>query len=227
METLSNLLLKEINGKMRYVRMSSPKAEPPLPRKDQITLCKPDCNVCFGAGWVREDHPLSHPLFGKLTACPNADPYVAYGEKLGIDRKDLELSWASIVFRQEANTREAVNSILEVIQLGSGWVYLHGGYGLAKTMLLKIVVAEMLREGRTSAYARMAEVVENLRRAYDEKDNAQVEADARLKFWKNMPVLCLDEFDRLRNTEFETEKKFVLMDHRYDEEIQGHQTNRS
>jgi DNA replication protein DnaC len=201
----------EMGGKTRYVAASAPPS---------MNYCKPDCPICHGSIWVRQDVPVGHPDFGKLKPCPNADLYAIHGEKqLGVTRKELDASWSSIVYREDANTNEAVQAILDTLQNGQGWIFFHGGYGLAKTLLLKIVVAEMLRKGKLSAYARMAEVIENLRQAYSDKDNAQEEAGRRLDFWTTLPVLCLDEFDRLRPTEFADEKKFVLLDRRYEDAI--------
>lgn len=194
-------VMKEIAGKMRVVAGPAP-----VPQK---TYCKPDCPICHGALWVRQDLPVDHPDFGKLVPCPNADLFTIYGSRTGIDETERGLSWSSIVDREDSNVFEAVQTVQYILQKGYGWVVLHGGYGLAKTLLLKIATVENIKAGRLSAYARMAEVIENMRKAYD-TESPQAEAESRLNFWAGLPLLCLDEFDRVRSTPFETEKRFVL-----------------
>lgn len=41
-------------------------------------LWTPDCDGCGGAGYVRYERPVGHPLFGQITVCrrchPQAEP---------------------------------------------------------------------------------------------------------------------------------------------------------
>ena len=66
----------------------------------------------------------------------------------------------------------------------------------------------------------MPEILDDLRRAFDAKDPG-AESEKRLEFWASVPVLAIDEFDRVRLTEWGEEKQFVLMDRRYEDAGRG------
>jgi DNA replication protein DnaC len=178
-------------------------------------LCDPDCPTCNGLGYVRSDAPVGHPNFGKIGPCPESNPFQRYKGLLGLDQADMTLTWANVIERE--NVRIAVAAVKQVIDRGYGWVYLHGDYGLAKTLILKIAVAEFCRATRQPAsYTRMAEIIDHLRGAFDAKSPSE-ESAARLDMWSELPFLAIDEFDRVRSTEYATERRFVLMDRRYEQ----------
>jgi DNA replication protein DnaC len=78
-------------------------------------------------------------------------------------------------------------------------------------------VAEFCRATRQPAsYTRMAEIIDHLRGSFDAK-NPSEESTARLDMWSELPFLAIDEFDRVRSTEYATERRFVLMDRRYEQ----------
>lgn len=47
------------------------------------------------------------------------------------------------------------------------------------------------------------------------------ESEARLAWWSNLPLLAIDEFDRVNNTAWASERQFLLMDQRYEQAIRG------
>lgn len=192
------------------------------PRTDTSIICAPDCGVCGGVGWLRTDLPDDHQDFGKVVLCPNVDQWtLPAASRLGISRTEAErLTWSKVM--DEGEALRAVEVVKSVLKRGRGWIYLHGGHGLAKTFILKIAVAEEIRSGSFDcAYIRMADILENLRGAYD-ADDPSTEAAMRLDWWADVPLLAIDEFDRIRGTEYAEEKRFVLMDRRYSAGISEH-----
>jgi hypothetical protein len=177
------------------------------------TGCKPDCPICGGFGMVRRDLPIHDPNFGRAFPCPNADLFTLYGKRTGILESERALDWSKII--KNENVMQGVQAVGEALDRGYGWVFLWGGVGLAKTLILKIAVAESLRGRKQASYARMAEVIDDLRGSFD-ADRPSREGDTRLRWWTESPVLCLDEFDRLRQTEYAEERRFVIMDNRYE-----------
>jgi DNA replication protein DnaC len=98
-------------------------------------------------------------------------------------------------------------------------VTLWGDYGLAKSLILKIAVVMATREIRKPcSYVRMAELIENMRSAFD-ADNPSETSQYRLDWWSRVPVLAIDELDRLRNTPYADEQKFIVMDRRYEDAL--------
>jgi DNA replication protein DnaC len=200
------------NGVTRYARRDY---QPPS------TTCQPDCPICHGVGYVRHEAERTDPLFGKLEPCPGLPlskrlPYETYG----IAEREIDLSWSNLMDR--GDTKAAAWAVSEALTRGYGMVYLWsgdepenpGGNGLAKTLILKIAAASALREGKRAAYVNMASLVDDLRSAYDEK-SPNVKAAEKLDFWTTIPILCIDEFNRLNETPFARERRFLLMDTRY------------
>jgi DNA replication protein DnaC len=175
---------------------------------EQMGMCRYDCEICHGLGWVRDGN-------GGAIMCPNVNRWkLPSAVRYGITEKEAEeLNWNSIVMNKEI--QRATEAIKQCLSWGFGWVFLHGSYGTGKTYLLKIAVAEYLRQNKTSAYTRMAEIIDHLRQAFDPKIE---ESDSeRLDWWSYIPLLAIDEFDRVRETEYGIERRFILMDRRYEE----------
>lgn len=183
----------------------------------KLGICRADCEICGGQGYLRENVPLHDPEFGKVHLCPNADRWRQPGNaRCGISiRESRELTWRSL--EEMDGIRTAVEEIRAVLAQGYGWVYLHGGYGTGKTQVLKIAVAEAMRAGHRAAYVRMAEILDHLREAF--QSDSKVSERSRLDWWAKLPVLAIDEFDRVRDTGYGEERRFVLLDRRYEQAI--------
>lgn len=174
---------------------------------ERNTICSVDCPVCHGIGYVTG-------ASGKLDICPNVDPLRLYsGERYGVDGDELKYTWAQI--KPFNNTMAAVKAVKIAMERGHGWVYLYGPPGLGKTLVLKIAVAQYLQARRGAAYCRMAEIIDDLRAAFDAK-NPSEESQRKLDWWAGLPLLAIDEFDRVRATEYAEERRFLLMDRRYE-----------
>lgn len=183
------------------------------------TACSPDCPVCGGIGFVRRDiADVYDPLFGKMEPCQYISGVKLYGKSSGLFGEEFNLSWKDIIDRE--NVMHAVASVQDCLQSGTGWVFLWGGVGLAKTMIGRIAVAETIRARKPAAVIRMADLLSNLREAFD-TDNPSRESVRRLDHWADIPLLFIDEFDRVKDTEYVSEKRFVLMDRRYESALRG------
>jgi hypothetical protein len=178
-------------------------------------LGNPDCPICGGVGLVRiHTDDIYSPDFGKLKHCTCIDPWRVYGSRVGLEETEQGKTWSDLNDRE--NITQAKWAVNETLKVGYGWVYLWGDYGLAKTEILKIAVATAIRDHKLAAYTRMVEIIDDMRGAYDAK-NANEESARRLDFWSSAPILCIDEFDRVRATEYVTERRFILMDRRYED----------
>ncbi len=176
--------------------------------------CAADCPICGGIGWLRYDVPVSDPQFGRMRVCPNRLPDVLAKES-GLSTGELEATWDDVM--NINNALEAVRVVKQTLERGSGWVTLWGEWGLSKSLLLQIAVAESLRSGKPAAYTRMVEILDDLRAAFDGSESS----DARLERWANVPVLAIDEFEKLKETEYANERRFLLLDRRYQDAIRG------
>ena len=169
-------------------------------------LCDPDCEICGGLGQIRIGD-------GRVNFCPNLSMWDRPGSFIyGISREEAEdFHWEKILLVN--NIGRAVEAIKSVLDDGYGMVYIHGLSGLGKTLTLKTAVVESLRKKNLSCYVRMAEILDHLRQGFNVQNSDECE---RLKRWSEIPILCIDEFDRVRSTEYSNERIFVLMDRRYE-----------
>lgn len=183
------------------------------------TACKPDCPICGGVGLVRVDiQDIYDPRFGKLQTCPNIDPVKIYGPGSGLIPDELSWDWPKIASTKTVHP--ALDAVHKALDRGWGWVTLFGANGVAKTLIEKIAVAQSIKAGKESAYCRMISVINDLRAAFD-NDNPSRESKLRLDRWSTIPLLCLDEFDRINETPFATTKRFEMMDRRHVEAERG------
>jgi hypothetical protein len=201
-------------GMASTTQSERPKAE----TRGRAALCKPDCDICGGIGYIRYDLEPHHPMFGKVQLCPNVDRWtLPYARQFGITKEESEqLTWRSILSVNGAD--KASKAAAEMLERGYGWLYLWGNHGLGKTLVLKTAVAAWIRNyNGNGCYARMSEVIDHLRAAYTAKDQPfSVASEERLEWWTNVPLLAIDEIERLRSTEFATEKQFIMFDRRYE-----------
>lgn len=192
----------------------------------EMTHCKPSCEICGGLGLVRLDVPVYDARFGKLTPCPNAPLQSSVYDESGLTVKERDYTWRQLQARDDKKAQEALklaaHTIKDVLKAKSGIVTLWGGNGLAKSLLLKIAVAEALRTmpGTMPRYVLMSEIMEDLRRSFDaERPGASLKE--MTDKYKRYPVLAIDELGVERDTAFTEEQRFILIDHRYNAAIEN------
>lgn len=203
-DTISQELKEKLENGRAFVPSH---AEPPAPHTG---ICDADCEYCGGVGWYRVDVPVHHAHFGKLLQCPNLNMVTVMKDKSGLIGEELGWEWSKVW--DLGNAIQASHMLDRTLDSGYGWAFIWGSYGVAKTLLLKVATAMALRRGLPACYVRMASIIDDLRDAYNHDESAE----ARLQFWTDVPVLCIDEFDRMRETEYASERRFVLMDKRYE-----------
>jgi len=74
-----------------------------------------------------------------------------------------------------------------------------GGYGTAKTLILKTAVAEAPRADKEAVYTSMVDLLDELRAAYDENKASRALVE-RIHYYTALPLLALDEIDRVKET---------------------------
>lgn len=188
-------------------------------------LCYPDCPHCGGVGYVRcaPDAQPGDPRFGRVDVCPNAqrkafESSLERGEidmRIGLSASEIRnLEW-SMVRVGISDGHKASQATRTACEQGHGMVFLFGASGQAKTLVLKIAVANALRAGKTAAYADMRSVLDDIRLAYDERENKQAELARRMEWWCSRDVLAVDELDKVNSTDWALERMFQLIDVRY------------
>ena len=189
--------------------------------------CSPACPECSGVGYIRFDVPVGHPKFGKVERCPNAQVRTSKkslqtGEidpRVGLTPDEVHnLTWG-LVKKGVNQADQACDVTRRAYISGHGMVFMYGGYGQGKSLVLKIAVAAALNEGKRAAYANLAGVLDDIRIAYDERENKMTEFMRRMEWWGSLDVLAIDELDKVGQTEWARERIFQLLDARYQRAI--------
>jgi DNA replication protein DnaC len=212
--------VKDMSAKLAAAKAASVTRPKLIPMR---YLCDPDCPDCHGSGFVSVRSVEPSPWRAgeveveRTRTCDRQMLLIqTAASRLAPD--ELAMRWADVEDMDDAKAAEKL--IRAVMQDGFGWVYLHGDPGIAKTVLLKVAVAESIRQGVQAAYTNMSAILDDLRAAYD--TNAPNEQSiARLERWTRIPLLAIDEFDRFKATEFAKEKLYRLMDARYVYALRG------
>lgn len=185
--------------------------------------CSPDCPECGGVGYIRYEVPVGHPKFGKIERCQHGQAravkrHLQSGDidpRIGLTVDELRhLSW-SMVRRGVNQADRACEATQRAYMSGHGLVFLYGGFGQGKSLVLKIAVATALNEGKRAAYANLAGVLDDIRSAYDERENKMAELVRRMEWWMSLDVLAIDELDKVGQTDWARERIFQLLDERY------------
>lgn len=180
--------------------------------------CQPRCPHCGGIGYTRVDVPRDHPDFGRIKPCPNKlkrDLLSGADSRLGLQPDEIDGYHWGLVRPGISDGDKGRNAARRAYELGHGLVMLYGTFGQAKTLTLKIAVAQALRDGKSAAYANMSAIIDDLLMAYDEESHRQTELLRRMDFWKSLPILAIDELDKVNATPWARQRIHQLLDHRY------------
>ena len=182
-------------------------------------LCDPNCEICQGIGYYRMELAMDHPKFGKLFPCPGWHEGIRHYnlERVGVQETDLSRSWED--FKLIGNLEAVLDRVRTVLERGYGVIYLWGEFGTGKTSILKTAISWWIQE-RTGlcSYVTMSDLIENIRESYDQ-EHPTTEKQERVKYYSDLDLLCIDEVDRVRSTEFMEEVKFSILDRRYQQSI--------
>ncbi len=177
--------------------------------------CKADCPLCGGVGWISTDVGVDDPDFGKLKRCPNA-PKDYWST--GLSSADWNISFDELIPNKETETmRKALTDLLE---RGKGMLYIYGNFGIGKTHCAKAATIQAVNKGYEARYLRHNQLIDDLRRAYDE-DKGQSVYRERLDAYKSLRFLAIDEFGRERMNDFSVNAFSEIYDARYEGAIKG------
>jgi DNA replication protein DnaC len=194
-----------------------------IPNSTSNGDCSADCPDCGGVGYFGYDVPVGHPKFGKLERCQRAqtraiERYLQSGDidpRIGLSVDELRhLSWDMV--RKGVNQADRACEVTrKAYGSGHGLVFLYGGFGQGKSLILKIAAAMAVNQGKRAAYANLAGVLDDIRSAYDERENKMTELVRRMEWWTSLDVLAIDELDKVGQTDWAKERIFQLLDARY------------
>ncbi len=162
-------------------------------------------------GWLRSDFPPGHSKFGALIPCPdchdaNLSQRLAQASQLTGWLKRATLAG----YRGNNGNTAALQAAVSFAQTPVGWLTLWGSYGPGKTHLLAAVVNHCAVNRVAACYYTLPDLLDKLREGY--ADDGFTGLYDRLV---NVPVLAIDEVDKVRLTDWAIEKIYQLVDARY------------
>lgn len=175
-------------------------------RPHDYGMCVPDCQICQGLGLVETD--------SGLRACPN-NPRRFF--ETGVSEADTNL-WQRIPIT--SNIKQINKAFASLLEAKRGLFYLCGDPGIGKTVCARAFTVDAINAAMSALYIRQSELVTHLRSSYD-TEHGQETYEARMKTYKDLDVLVIDELGRDRMTDFAQESLAEIVDARYTKYIQG------
>jgi len=99
-----------------------------------------------------------------------------------------------------------------------GILTLHGGSGNAKTVVLQAIVNECLMRGVSAVYTTFYDLAGYVREAFGRESES---AWRRVLHFQSVRVLAIDEFDKVKTTEWIEELETAIIDRRYRDGLAG------
>lgn len=181
----------------------------------------PDSCICGGTGWYSLNVPPGHPHFARMWPC--ACQAGALSERLqaisGLSARERQIHLVDILKRGEG-TNSAIRAATIVLGRRSGFLTLWGGSGNGKTHILQAVVNEALSQSMKAIYVTFIDLADWIRDAYNEPPD-KTTAHQRLLAICSAHVLCIDEIDKVKESEWTKQFRSDLFDKRYRAALDG------
>jgi len=223
-ETLKRVADNMPTGKQTEPAKGVPEPLPePLPPRDLPG--KPDCPVCGGVGYYRQDVDVTHPDFGKLTVCTcrKGDIDAARHQRLYAmskldELRHLTFETFKVGGRGKLRPKEiqsleiAYESAQHFSRTHDGWLLLIGRYGCGKTHLAAAIANSAVELGIPTLFLTVPDLLDTLRFSYDDPEAT---FESRFEEIRNAPLLVMDDFGTENATDWAVEKLFQILNYRY------------
>lgn len=172
-------------------------------------------NLPNGAGWYTGEM--------KITACPACSPGLRsewLKRNCGLSAPDMLINLSDFLASGTAGgkkqARDMIYSLLRRGRYASGYITLWGDYGVGKTFLLKAAINGFRVSGVQSRYITAADLLGDIRERFGGGGDGVVEVERMIDAYGMLvPILAIDEVDRINLTPWARETLFRLLDTRY------------
>ncbi|MGD8457101.1 MAG: ATP-binding protein, partial [Anaerolineales bacterium] len=201
------------------------KGNTPISSSTKKSLGDPNCPHCGGLGYVRAEHPVGHPDFGKLTICTcRNDEISQYSKEILYSFSQLDelvkLTFDSFKPRGHIGLRplhadsleNAFNLSKQYARSLNGWLIIHGPVGCGKTHLAAAISNFVISLGIQTIFLTVPDLLDSLRFSYD---NPNETFEDKFNKIKDIPLLVLDDFGTENATDWAQEKLFQILNFRY------------
>lgn len=117
-------------------------------------------------------------------------------------------------FIGKENAFRITAEIIANIESQRGLYVYYGDFGVGKSGILKSVVIAGINSGVISLYIRAEEILAKFRSAYQiERSESEEELT---KYFANIPIIAIDEVDRISDTSWANSKLMTILDRRHE-----------
>lgn len=144
--------------------------------------------------------------------CNKSDNTLKLRGRSGIQGKQTRWFLRNSTF--DDSIKPQISSLIATIynNYPSGFYYLHGPNGIGKSYIMIAAINEMITQQRSAVYLTTIRLLNKLRESFS--DDKITNSDY-IEYFKNVTLLCLDEFGREKATEYTEQALFDILDHRY------------
>jgi DNA replication protein DnaC len=185
------------------------------PASSSLASAKPKpqvCDYCGGVQWYRYDVPLGHPFFGTIYPCPKCNS-AAIEAECGLLSHERRITLANLIVEDRPGAQAMAWASQIFIDNPKGFLSFHGTYGNGKTIAAQAIVNAMVDRGVVAKYCTASDLMGWLREAFS--DQIMETDTARIRRLATIPVLVIDEMDKLRDTPYSREVQQELLNLRY------------
>lgn len=175
------------------------------------------CPLCDGQGFVGYNVPVGHPLFGKIEPCECRTEQLLR-RICGLAPNEYGVRLSSIITDGKPGATGMVALARQFVDRPANILTVYGGVGSAKTIVLQAIVNECITRRIEAVYMTFYELLDFVKRAFDRDDEGYLRdgsLSTRLNKLTARRVLCIDEVDKIRATDWVTEIRTELFDRRY------------
>ena len=186
---------------------------------------KPDCPICGGVGFIRQDLPVDDPNFGRVQVCPCRQQEVVRRAHERLHRMSNLEAFRGMTFetfktqgrlglgdQQVRSLETALAQSQHFSQTLNGWLLLMGTYGCGKTHLAAAIANAAVALGVPTLFLTVPDLLGWLRFSYDGQEESFEE---RFEEIRSMRLLVLDDLGTQNTTPWAAEKLFQIINHRY------------
>ena len=185
----------------------------------------PNCKICGGVGYLRQDLPVGHPDFGKLQICTCRSGQLKKQVRDGLYKMSNLEELAHLTFEnfeprgqigmgpaQSDSLERAFNHAQQFSGKLKGWLVLQGPYGCGKTHLAAAVANFVVEIGIPTLFLTVPDLLDSLRFSYNNPDSSFEE---RFEAIRRCGLLIMDDFGTENATPWAQEKLFQILNYRY------------
>jgi DNA replication protein DnaC len=171
------------------------------------------CPECHGQRWFSYSNlEIGHPFYGRLFPCPACN-IQAIDSACGLKEHERAITFDRLNTRGRDDTWKVIQAAQAFVNAPYGFLSVYGQFGNGKTTTLMAIVNAVIDKGIEARYLTASDLLAYMRETFN-SDTKVTDYD-RLHELAKIPVLCIDEMDKLRDTPYSREIQQELINLRY------------